>query len=397
MPSNLIKGVPMKGFILCHKCRSRMLRPVCACGSEKAIVGIYWESKHYEFRRDDRGEVFVYRDAQKRLVEINSAIQKGRFNPTDFLEKPIDYRRFDEQIAKWLNGKERAERSNELSYDTLKDYRGYVNNHFKFLNSYDVREIGLEQLSDFKDTLDGVSIKTRKNIMNALRNFFFWLKERGVISEMPVFPKIKGDDARMKVAIDFELQTQVLEKIPAHHKDVLQFLMETGLRPGEVCALLCEHIDPKNALMRVERTFTGSRIRETTKQKRKRIAPLSETAYGIATRHMKDKLPKQYLFINPKTKRNYCPKTLWRIWKANSKLGDITLYEGTRHSFGSQLIEDHDIYFVKELMGHADIRTTQAYLHMKVTKLRQILNQRGRVTPMANRSEIEASPRTKNP
>jgi len=381
----------MKGFILCHKCRSRMLKPVCICGSEKAIVGIYWEGKHYEFRRDDHGEVFVYRDAQKRLVEINSAIQKGRFDPLVFTDEKVDERRFDNQIQKWLREKEKAEQTNELSYGTVKQYRGYVKHHFPYLNKYNTREITLEQLSDLKDRLSPVSIKTRKNIMNALRNFFFWCKERGVITEMPVFPKIKGDDSKMRAAIDFELQMDVLRKIPAEHRPIFEYLMETGLRPGEVCSLLCEHIDTKNGLMRVERTFTGSKIRETTKQKRKRVTPLSDIALDIAKTHTEGKLPKQFLFINPTRKDHYLPKTLWRIWNKYSGIDNITLYEGTRHSFGSQLIEDNDIYFVKEAMGHADIRTTQSYLHMRVTKLRDILNHRRKVAQIGNRSEIEAT------
>jgi len=167
--------------------------------------------------------------------------------------------------------------------------------------------------------------------------------------------------------------------------------METGLRPGEVCSLLCEHIDTKNGLMRVERTFTGSKIRETTKQKRKRVTPLSDIALDIAKTHTEGKLPKQFLFINPTRKDHYLPKTLWRIWNKYSGIDNITLYEGTRHSFGSQLIEDNDIYFVKEAMGHADIRTTQSYLHMRVTKLRDILNHRRKVAQIGNRSEIEAT------
>jgi site-specific recombinase XerD len=145
----------------------------------------------------------------------------------------------------------------------------------------------------------------------------------------------------------------------------------------------------------VERTFSGNRIRETTKQKRKRLVPLSDIALHIAKTQTQGKLPKQFLFINPHTKRYYLPKMLWRIWKAHSGIENITLYEGTRHSFGSQLIEDNDVYFVKEAMGHADIRTTQNYLHMRMTKLRDVLNRRKRVVSMPNRSEIEATPESK--
>jgi integrase len=151
--------------------------------------------------------------------------------------------------------------------------------------------------------------------------------------------------------------------------------METGLRPGEVCALLVEHVDLRAGTARIERTFSGNLVRETTKQKRKRIIPLSRIALEIATRHAQGKHPKAHLFVNPRTNRHYLPKTLWYEWSAHSGL-DICLYEGTRHSFASQLIQDNDVTIVKALMGHSDIRTTEKYTHMRVSRLADVVDAR---------------------
>jgi len=274
-------------------------------------------------------------DIYNRLVEINNRIKKKVFHPEDFTEAKIDERKFENMITKWLKEKEGKEKVGELSNGTIRDYSGYVKNYFGFLHGLDVREIDLEKLSDFKDTLSGVSIKTRKNIMNALRNFYFWLKERGVIEIVPNFPRITGDDSKTRKAIDYELQLEVLNRIPERHRDVIEFLMETGLRPGEACALLCEHIDLRRGEARIERTFSSNKLRETTKQKRKRNIPLSERAYEIAEKNCSGKLQKQYLFVNPNSNRNYLPDTLWRIWRAYSGV-NVCLYEGTRHSFGIQ-------------------------------------------------------------
>ena len=210
---------------------------------------------------------------------------------------------------------------------------------------------------------------------------------------MPAFPKITGDSAKMRRAIDYESQMECLQRIPDAHRDIMEFLTETGLRPGEACALLCEHVDRKNALCRIERTFSGPIIRETTKQRRKRVIPLSDRASEIVEKHLRDKTGKQFLFINPATGRNYVPGGLWKIWTKSSQSG-VTLYEGTRHSFASQLIEQEDVAYVKELLGHADIRTTQKYLHMRMSKLRDVVNRRGKVIAMEGKSE--ASLITKN-
>ena len=385
-------GIIMKGIIICNKCRKKM-DGVCSCGGYKCLIKIFWNGKSYEYRRDDQGYVFTYDKARDKLIEVSNTIKNHTFNPVDFTDANIKERKFENQIEKWLQGKEKRESLNELSPGTLRDYKGYVNNHYSFFHNMDVREITLEQLTNFKDTLDKISIKTRKNILNALRNFFFWLKERGVIKDMPIFPKIKGDDAKTRQAIDVELQDEVLQKIPDIHKDIIEFLFETGLRPGEACALLMEHIDARHNMARIERTFSGNKLRTTTKQKRKRNIPLSYRAYEIAQKHTQDKLPKQYLFINFTTKKNYLPDTLWRIWDTYSGLDDITLYEGTRHSFGSQLIQNNDVTIVKELMGHSDIKTTEKYLHMKMTRLENAVNNRKivKLVRTENRTETEPS------
>lgn len=240
----------------------------------------------------------------------------------------------------------------------------------------DVRDIRLEQLTNFKDTLENISIKTRKNIFIALRNFFGWLRKRGIIKELPIFPEIKGDDSKPRVAIDVDTQEIALKRIPEEHRDPIEFLMETGLRPGEVCALLVDHIDIRNKTARIERTYVSSHlIRETTKQRRKRIIPLSDRAFEIAYKNMIGKISKQFLFINPITKKGYYPTSLWTIWKKYSGL-DIDLYSATRHSFASQLIQYNDVAVVKELMGHSDIATTQKYLHMKIVNLAEVVNSR---------------------
>ena len=367
----------MSGAILCNKCHKKT-EGVCHCtpkGNAKCLISVYWKGKHYEYRRDDQGYIFTYEKARDRLIEISKAIIKKSFNPLDFTDSKIMERKFEYQIDKWLSEKEKREGMRELSPGTLRDYRGYVKNYYPFFVGQDVREIGLEQLSDFKDTLEGVSIKTRKNIMNALRNFFNYLKKRGIVNAVPMFPDIKGDDAKMRIAIDVDLQEEVLKRLPDIHRGVFEFLMETGLRPGEVCALLVEHIDLRTRSARIERTFSGNQIRETTKQKRKRIIPLSGIAFEIARKNTEDKHPKQYLFINPHTGKNYVSDTLWYIWHHHSGL-EITLYEGTRHSFATQLIEDNDVTIVKALMGHSDIRTTEKYTHMRINRLADVVNSR---------------------
>jgi integrase/recombinase XerD len=148
-----------------------------------------------------------------------------------------------------------------------------------------------------------------------------------------------------------------------------------------------------DGMAKIEATFSGTILRSTTKQKKKRVIPLSDRAFDIATKNSKDKHPKQFLFVNPVTGRHYTTNTLGKIWKKKAGLNGICLYEATRHSFCTQLLENGaDIRMVQELVGHSDIRMTEKYTHVKIKRLAEVVNTRKikRLYGSENRSEIEA-------
>jgi integrase len=151
--------------------------------------------------------------------------------------------------------------------------------------------------------------------------------------------------------------------------------METGLRPSEACALVCKDVNVVAGILSVERTFTSNRLKKTTKQNRKGIIPLSDRAKEIAERNVEGKGLFGYLFVNPRTDNHYLGDTLGRIWRNHSGTG-VTLYEATRHSFASQLIEDNDAVLVRDLLRQSDIRSTVRYAHVRMRKLREVVNNR---------------------
>jgi integrase len=69
-----------------------------------------------------------------------------------------------------------------------------------------------------------------------------------------VWPEIKGNNSKPMVALDLEDQMEALKRIPEEHRDIYSFLMETGLRQGEACALKVKDIDMKNGNALIRRT-----------------------------------------------------------------------------------------------------------------------------------------------
>jgi integrase len=77
-------------------------------------------------------------------------------------------------------------------------------------------------------------------------------------------------------------------------------------------------------------------------------------------------------------------------WRKYSGMGkEVCLYEATRHSFGSQMIQHNDVSVVKELLGQSDVRSTEKYLHFKVAHLTEALDGRRQVIELVPKGKKE--------
>ncbi len=82
-------------------------------------------------------------------------------------------------------------------------------------------------------------------------------------------------------------------------------MMKAGLRPGEHVAILIKSVDIESRVVWVERARSCSKYVEGTKNKEVLPVPLNDVAFDIAGRHVRDKCPNDFLFMNPNTGRPY--------------------------------------------------------------------------------------------
>lgn len=390
-------GLSMAGHIRCSKCRHTINGPLCGCGSVKVHISLYSKGKHYKVGKDREGDILTYYKAKRLLENIRSEIDRKKFDITNWLPGKIRERLFINKMDEWLALKENEVETKELAPETFRCYQSYTKNHYKPFNSMDVRDITFADLEVFKDKLPGhLKIKSKKNILNALKSFFVWLRKKGVVKEVPLFPEIKGDDATVRIALDYDDQAEALKKIPEDHKDIIEFMFETGLRIAEACSLKISDIDTKEGKALIQRTYSGSVLKENTKANSKKWIPLSDKAIEIVLKNSHSKHPGLFLFINSATGRGYRQEFLRRLWHKYSDL-DVTLYESTRHSFCTQIAESGicNTLQARELMRHSDIRSTEKYFHGSIPKLRDIVNSRGKIIelrkPKGNEKETSLS------
>jgi integrase len=262
--------------------------------------------------------------------------------------------------------------------------RSYINNYYiPYFWELDVRDIDEEKLQSFKVWLKKrkhLKVRTRKNVLAILRVMFKWLKVSKAVKVIPIFPTVRGNDSRVKRALDVHEQEEILERIPAKYHDVFPFAMETSVRPGELCAIQVKDLELRKGLLNVQRTYSGHVLKENTKEDSKLPVPLSDRAQAIAEWHVRDKLPEAFLFINPDTGRGFKTNWMSKVWR---KYSEVTFYEGSRHSLCTQIAHMGATEFeAQALMRHADPRSAQAYIHTNVSKFKGLVDRRGEVVQL---------------
>lgn len=374
----------MKGTIRCAKCDKKRTEMVCSCGWVWCKIRLYHQGRQYAYTRDGDGRQLTYNDAAELHIRIfgdykQSLLGKRHFDPTYYTAGKIRERFLEQQVGAWLAKQEPKLASGEMSHETIKNYRGYAKHYYiPLLGQFDVTHIDSKSLEGFKDSLPStLKLKTKRNIVNGLRTFFTHLHREGTIQSIPPFPIIKGNDAGVRVALDIDDQGAALNNIPEKHRAPFVFMMETGVRPGELCALKIKDLDMKRGAALIQRTWSGSKLRETTKGHNKRWIPL--TSRALATLDTRGRFGEDWVFINPNTGGEYRPKRLYLLWREHSNTG-VDLYAATRHSFCTQVVESGaNSMEAQALMRHSDVRTTSRYYHCTTRRLKDIVESRGRV------------------
>ena len=247
----------------------------------------------------------------------------------------------------------------------------------------------LRQLSE-----SGLAASSRARLLSALRQFFRFLANEGVIAEDPTpgiaGPKLGRSLPRTLSVAEVEKLLEAARRLTCGTSGrdrvralslhaLLEVLYATGMRVSELVSL------PRSVLRGDPRVFTI-----TGKGGRQRLVPLNAAA--------RDALD-AYLTIGTGGEADVSPmlETKW-LWPSKSVQGHLTrqgmalelkelaLEAGLepervsphvlRHAFASHLLDrGADLRSVQQLLGHADISTTQIYTHVLEERLKKLVQE----------------------
>jgi integrase/recombinase XerC len=150
---------------------------------------------------------------------------------------------------------------------------------------------------------------------------------------------------------------------------ILELLYSSGLRLAELTDLDCDDIDAQDATVRVTGKGNKDRIVPVGRLALKALATWSKTRPDFAP------TDEPALFVSNRGTRLSQRSVQSRVahWARRQGIDSKVYPHLFRHSFATHLLESsHDLRGVQELLGHANISTTQIYTHLDFQHLAQI-------------------------
>ena len=254
-----------------------------------------------------------------------------------------------------------------LSINTIQAYERDIRRFVEGLDGEAAEDGVVNHMSSLKEK--GYASSSIYRALMALRVFFRFLKREGYVEKDPT---ALLESPKMWQLIPEVLTAQEVERLlgapgegeeEVRDKAVLETLYATGIRVSELCNLDIHDVGENT-------------VRVLGKGGKERIVPIGEEAIAAIDTYLgnyrHDKGDHRPLFVSKRGKR-MSRVTVWEKVKFYArKVGiekEISPHT-LRHSFATHLL-DHgaDLRVIQEMLGHADIGTTDRYTHLSKKRL----------------------------
>jgi integrase/recombinase XerC len=221
----------------------------------------------------------------------------------------------------------------------------------------------------------GLGSRSLQRLLSAIRSYYRWLMKEGHAGHNPA-AAVKAPKANRKLpgTLDTDAVTRLLDirddsPLAIRDKAIMELFYSSGLRLSELAGLRWDQIDPASGLI----TVTG-------KGNKTRVVPIGSYAARALVDWRKLRgnfagFEDPHVFVsnrgNPISTRTIQSRI--HHWARRQGLPQKVYPHLLRHSFASHLLESSgDLRAVQELLGHADIATTQVYTHLDFQHLASV-------------------------
>lgn len=249
------------------------------------------------------------------------------------------------------------------SSKTIKSYINGLNKYFNFKRE-NFDNLDTNNIKDFLLYCKNINIsaKTRNQYLNAIKFYYY-----NIIN---VSKKIDVKSAKRTKSLPIVLnRSEIKALIEAtnnqKHKLLLSIAYGAGLRVSEVINIRVEDLDLEELTLHIKQA----------KGQKDRISVIPEKLVNSLKIIIAGKTASDYVFESERGGK-LSSRTAQKIFQNALHASGVkkqATFHSLRHSFATHLLENGtDIRYVQELLGHANIRTTQIYTHVMNPQLRNI-------------------------
>lgn len=225
----------------------------------------------------------------------------------------------------------------------------------------------------------GKSVATVSRVIASLKCFYSYLVTEGYMKENPASKLVPDKNKQKLPQILTSKEVELLLEQPSctdakgyRDKAMLELLYATGIRVTELISLDITDVN------------TAAGVVKCTGKERERFIPLYPAAVKALSEYIEFIRPQMIalpseaaLFVNVNGER-MSRQGFWKIIKAYQQKANIekTITPHTlRHSFAAHLLENGaDLKSIQEMLGHADISSTQIYSQLVKKQLKDVYN-----------------------
>ena len=291
-------------------------------------------------------------------AQLRQSIASGK--PINSFVEIKDQPTFEDFSQKWF---ETYVKTNNKYSETLNKESVLRAHLVPSFGSMRLDEISNLDIEDFKakELKTGLANKTVNNSLIVLSRCLNSAKEWDILASVPKIKLLKVEPQKFDFLREEESQL-LLDNCDGLLKDMILVALKTGLRFGELIALKDGDIDLKNNLLAVNKSISRGRMGSPKSNKIRFIPLLDEVCQTLNARIGKDG------FIFSKSSNEplgpvQCLRWLHRACR-EAGLREIG-WHVFRHTFASNLAQNGvSVMLIKELLGHADLKTTLRYAHL---------------------------------
>jgi len=243
---------------------------------------------------------------------------------------------------------------------TLAFYRARLK---KFCREFNAREMDsltpLEVDEHLANAGAGMSDSTRHHDAVALQRLQKFALEHKLLDK-PVIGKLEKPRVGRRDRVPTAAETEaILAKASPSFRLIYSALRQCGARPGELCRATIADVDREKAVITLKEHKTA---RKTGQPRRipigRKLGELLDHAIGTRTEGPIFLAPAGKAWTVPNLSRTYS-----RLRDEAGLPRDLVLYLA-RHECGTKVCRQKGIEFARRLLGHANISTTQRYMHL---------------------------------